>query len=92
MPAALIDTDECTELKSNKSDLNGFFIEASRNSKTLGRHGTSLRKSLIDAAQQRFEGINKTIRSSRISEQWKLVDLWRVCLPYHFEDIDIVTD
>jgi len=75
MPAALIDTDECTELKSSESDLNGFFIEASRNGKTLGRHGASLGKSLIDAAQQRFEGINKAIRSSRFSEQWKLLDL-----------------
>jgi hypothetical protein len=50
MPAALIDTDECTELKSNKSNLNGFFIEASRNSKTLGRHGASLGKGLINPA------------------------------------------
>jgi hypothetical protein len=50
MPTALINTDKSTELKPSESDLNGFFIEASRHSKTLGHHGTSLRKSLIDAA------------------------------------------
>jgi hypothetical protein len=75
MPTAFINTNKRTELKPSESDLNGFFIEASRHSKTLGRHGPSLGKSLIDAAQQRFEGINKAIRSSRFSEQWKLLDL-----------------